>query len=295
MYSQPINDETVVASGTFTSDGQTLSHAVSGFSIYYEITGDGTADFFHYVSVDGENFVREDRAIKRGLTKTSGPGGDGKGMLYVPVMPCNAVKVEVVETAGANSIVVTAKLASRIGRFGDVPVYDGVTSAINTIGYEHHEIHSGSHFFVTGYQDLAANDVLDFTWLIPDTTKWVHWTFHIDTESETLWQIYENVVATNALANAVTPNNSNRNSTKSSGTTMKFEHQADLAAANADTNVTGGTLIASGISGSGKDAGQDKRSNEMIMKQATLYCLRATANAAGFVDFDMQWYEHTNR
>jgi len=29
----------------------------------------------------------------------------------------------------------------------------------------------------------------------------------------------------------------------------------------------------------------------IIMKQNTIYCLRATASAAGYIDFDMQWYE----
>lgn len=172
---------------------------------------------------------------------------------------------------------------------------DTATRTLQNIEYEHHEIHSGSHYFVTGYQDLSINNVLDFTWLMPNTTKWIHWTWHISTESETLWQIYENVSATNPLANAVTPLNSNRNSGNTSGTTMKYELQADLAAANADTDVSGGTLIASGVSGAGKDSGAVTRNHELVLDQSVLYCLRATANAAGNVSFDMQWYEHTDK
>ena len=172
---------------------------------------------------------------------------------------------------------------------------DGSTHAIETIGYEHHEIHSGSHYFVTGYQDLSINNVLDFTFQMPDTTKWIHWTWKISTESETLWQIYETAVATNPLANAVTPRNSNRNSGNTSGTTMKFELQTNLAGANADTNVTGATLIASSISGAGKESGMSNRTNELILKRNTLYCLRATATAADYISFDMEWYEHTDK
>ena len=35
--------------------------------------------------------------------------------------------------------------------------------------------------------------------------------------------------------------------------------------------------------------------NELVMKQNTLYCLRATATAAGYINFDMEWYEHTDK
>ena len=171
---------------------------------------------------------------------------------------------------------------------------DGATDSLQTIDYEHHEIHSGSHFFVVGVQTLAINNVLDFTWQIPNTTKWPHWTFKIDTESQTAWYVYEAAVATNPLANAVTPLNSDRNSLTASGTTMRYELQANLAAAHGDTDVSAATLILSGISGAGKTAGEYERNHEIIMKQNTLYCLRAVATAAGYINFDMQWYEHTS-
>jgi hypothetical protein len=175
------------------------------------------------------------------------------------------------------------------------PRIDASTHSIQTINYEHHEIHSGSHYTVRGYQDLAVNNVLDFTWLMPNTTKWIHWNWSIETESETLWQMYETAVATNPLANAVTPLNNNRNSANTSGTTMKFEKQTNLADANADTDVSGATLIGSGISGDSRTAGRVDRSSELILKQNTLYCLRAAATAAGYVNFTMSWYEHTDR
>lgn len=188
-----------------------------------------------------------------------------------------------------------------VARFGsgasdyEVPRIDASTHSLEGIDYEHHEIHSGSHYYVGGYQDLAINNILDFTWLMPNTTKWIHWSWNISVESEMLWQIYETAVATNPLANPVTPLNNNRNSGNTSGTTMKLELQANLAAANADTDVTGATLIDSGLAGAGRDAGAAVREHELMMKQNTLYCLRATANAAGFINFNMQWYEHTDK
>lgn len=172
---------------------------------------------------------------------------------------------------------------------------DASTQSLQIIDYEHHEIHSGSHYFVSGYADLAINNVLDFTWLMPNTTKWIHWTWEIDVESETNWLVYETAVETNPLANSITPRNSNRNSGNTSGTTMKYELHANLAAANTDTDVTTATLLESGISGSGKGGlGNNKRASEIVMKQNTLYCLRAIASAAGYINFNMQWYEHTD-
>lgn len=185
------------------------------------------------------------------------------------------------------------------GRISDTAIrearIDSSTHSLQTIAYEHHEIHSGSHYFVDGYQDLAINEVLDFTLLTPDTTKWTHWSWHITVESETAWLVYEGAVETNPLANAITPYNSNRNSSNTSNLTMKYEKQANLAAANADTNIGGALLIQSGIVGAGKESGSASRQNEIILKQNTLYCLRAVATVAGYINFNMQWYEHTDK
>ena len=176
-------------------------------------------------------------------------------------------------------------------------VLDTITGAFKTITHPHHEIHGGSHYFVQSYADIpGVDDVLDFSWQMPNTTKWSHWTWSIFTEKAITWLVYENaVVGTAALANTITPLNSNRNSTNTSGTTMKYEIQADLAAANADMVVTGATLLASGKLGDNRTGGFDSREHEIIMKQNTLYCLRALASAAGYINFDMDWYEHTNR
>ena len=170
---------------------------------------------------------------------------------------------------------------------------DDSTASIQTIEYEHHEIHSGSHYFVVGYADLAINHVLQFTWQMPNTTKWIHWKWSISTESETLWQVYEGGSITNALANEITPLNSNRNSANTSGTTMRYEDHANLADAN--TDVTPTTLIQSGISGAGKTGGSEEPSHELVLDQNALYVLRATATAAGFINFSMEWYEHTDK
>jgi len=171
---------------------------------------------------------------------------------------------------------------------------DRATNTLQIIDYAHHEMHSGSHFFLSGHIDLAINHVLDFTMVTPNTTKWAHWLWKIDTKSEANWFVYENAVITNPLANSLTPFNNNRNSATASGLTFKYEDQANLAAANADTDVTTATVLESGISGAGKGAGFDSRVNEIILGQNKIYCLRAIATAAGYIDFFMSWYEHTD-
>ena len=188
---------------------------------------------------------------------------------------------------------IAGRWGSGAGELDDVRI-DASTNSLQTVDYEHHEIHAGSHYFVVGYQDLSINNVLDFTWQMPDTAVWTHWTWSISPESETLWQVYEGAVATNPLT-AVTPYNSNRNSANASGTTMRSDLHANLSAANDDTDVSGATLLASGIVGSGRDGGEAQRSHEIILDQNGLYCLRATASAAGYVNFEMQWYEHTDK
>ncbi len=173
---------------------------------------------------------------------------------------------------------------------------DGSTNSLQIVDYEHHEIHSGSHYFIVGYQTLASGNVLQFTWQTPNTTKWIHWTWDIDVEAETIWQVYEGGTINSALANAVTPYNSNRNSANTSGTTMRFELHGNLAAADADVDVSGATLLGTGVAGSGrKIGGNAMRSNELMMKQNTLYVLRAVEVDPGYINFNMQWYEHTDK
>ena len=215
----------------------------------------------------------------------------------------DAVNVEQIVDAttnldGKEGLVTASVLFGRVDDTKFLPLkVDPSTQSLQIMDYEHHEIHGGSHYFVVGYQDLSVNQVLDFTWLMPNTTKWIHWTFELDVEDETEWLVYEGATATNPLANTVTPLNSNRNSANTSGTTMKYEVQTNLAAANADTSVGGATLIMSGLAGSKTSStaiGAANRQQEVIMKQNTLYCLRAIAGAAGYINFKMEWYEHTN-
>jgi hypothetical protein len=172
---------------------------------------------------------------------------------------------------------------------------DSATNTLQVIDYDHHEIHSGSAYFVSDVADLAINNVYDVQFQTPDTTKWIHFTFLLDAENETEWYVYEDVTFT-VTGTTITPFNNNRNSANTSGTIIYQQSNTSLANANADTNITGSTTLLHGIIGSGRNShGADERGDEVILKQNTKYCFRAIATVAGYIDFDMDWYEHTNK
>lgn len=173
--------------------------------------------------------------------------------------------------------------------------YDKITKTLNTIDYAHHEIHAGSFYSIDTVVDLAGSAILDVRITTPDITTWTHMTFSLNCESETDWELYEDAVISTAGTN-LTAINHNRNSANTTGNTIDSIENADLTAADADTDVSGATKIAKGKIGAGnKSVASAQRNTEIILKQGTTYTFRITATAAGYTDFIMNWYEHTNK
>lgn len=171
---------------------------------------------------------------------------------------------------------------------------DASTGALPTLTDPHHEIHNGNMFSYIEVEDLALNNVVDIQITTPNTTKWAHFTFSFDTESETEWWLWENVTI-NVAGTAVTEINLNRNSATVNTTTLAKITNTTLANANADTAVAAATQIAHGISGSGRKAlGSATHENEVMLKQNEDYTLRFEATAAGYVSWNISWYEHTD-
>ena len=131
---------------------------------------------------------------------------------------------------------------------------DSSTESLQTIEYEHHEIHAGSGFHCIEVVDLAINNTRDVQIVTPDSTKWAHMLAAVDTESETEWFLYENVVINNT-GTACGIINQNRNSAKTSILSIFAIDNNSVADANVDTNISGATTIYHQITGSGKDAG----------------------------------------
>lgn len=110
----------IAASATEYSDITDISHSNGFFSLQVAITGDGTVKLGYIVSNTGEDFTAPEGEysgsnfveIMSGLTKTSGPGSDGKVLIQFSPHFARYYKIVAIETGGANSVTVTANLAT---------------------------------------------------------------------------------------------------------------------------------------------------------------------------------------
>ena len=104
---------TVALSTTQTSSVIDLANVRGYFSVQYLITGDGTITLSYTLSNDGSTYLlpSADSDIATGLTKTSGPGSDGKDIIMFNPSIARFMKITATETGGANSAVVTVNTA----------------------------------------------------------------------------------------------------------------------------------------------------------------------------------------
>ncbi len=90
---------------------------------------------------------------------------------------------------------------------------DASTEALETINYEHHEIHSGSHYYIEGHITLANGGVLYTKIETPNTNKWAHFTWKISSNGILESTLYE--CPTGGMANGsratIHANNRNKN------------------------------------------------------------------------------------
>ena len=103
MHQTVMNAEAIAASGTFTSDAISLGVNERALGLYYVITGTGTVTFNYLATVDGINYVTKQIAAD----KTA-----GADILEVDAVPCEAIKIQAVETGAANAVTITAKLCA---------------------------------------------------------------------------------------------------------------------------------------------------------------------------------------
>jgi len=171
---------------------------------------------------------------------------------------------------------------------------DASTHSLQTVTYEHHEIHGGSHFFAEHGFDLSAADYMDVIITTPDTTKWSHITYELECEDETLWMIYEGGTVLTA-GTTVTAINNNRNSSKTAGTTVTYVQGENEATTATYTSTASATRLALGTVASFKAGGNTTRDHEIVLKQNETYVFRAIATSAGWVSFNAEWYEHTDK
>jgi hypothetical protein len=178
---------------------------------------------------------------------------------------------------------------------GRSPKTDGITRALMTMDYAHHEMHSGSFYFVKGWSDVdGAGTNLDFLWVVPDSTAWPHSQWSLAGEAEFTLYLYEGVTTANN-GSGVATRNANRNHADASG--VLAYSAPTLSTGTLGDGANGGTLIWSGKIGSGRNATSGRNTNhELIGRQNTKYWFRITKEASGtaWLDYEFNWYEHTN-
>lgn len=180
---------------------------------------------------------------------------------------------------------------------------DRTTNATNIIDYPHHEIHSGSRFYVRySVADLGAlttpNDAITLDFTTPDTAKWGH--FQFEAVGSGGWQVR---LVEAPTGGAVTPTgqlpilNHDRNSLNES----TFTDGATAGQVNYDSTLATGGVVLWEDYLPGANTNQNKSGDatgsrdELILKQNTKYqfSIYGTDNLPASLHID--WYEHTNK
>jgi hypothetical protein len=113
---KPLYKSAIAASGSWTSETIDLAKLSNEYklSLQANITGDGTVTIDILASNDGVNFVDTGTDVFTTVTKTSGPGSDGK---LAPVIITTAMlkysryfRIRATETVGANTVTVDLSL-----------------------------------------------------------------------------------------------------------------------------------------------------------------------------------------
>lgn len=169
---------------------------------------------------------------------------------------------------------------------------DGVTTALKIIDYVHHEIHDGSYFEYINAVDLAGAATVSFVVVTPDTTKYAHFGFRIESELECDLQMFEGAtgITNGSLVSAPAVIAANRN--------MSDVHTTLIYTGPTLGGGSKGTLIARWHTGSGKvTGGSAGRDTEIILKRNTKYWFDLTNVAdpqTNFISWTVGWYEHTH-
>ena len=167
---------------------------------------------------------------------------------------------------------------------------DKATNTIQTIDYEHHEIHAGSHFFYYDYDnDVDTAGPKYYRLTTPNTTAWAHIIFTVYSEGVGTWQLFENPTV-NAAGTTATVFNSDRNSVTAAGLVVAYD----------PTSTADGTQIkvwrtGSGTTGPSRVGGEARSTLEVILKQNEDYFLKFTPDADNTkTKIQLLWYEHQN-
>ena len=172
----------------------------------------------------------------------------------------------------------------------DDSITDGSTSAIKTITYPHHEIHSGSSYHASDVQSVSTTTI---KWQVttPDSLAYAHMIFNVECTGEMLVIVTEGSDRTDGTA--LSEINRNRVGTPAAAGTIVTRTPTGGDTDGATTILT--TRVGStGVGSKTLSGGGARGTNEYILKPNTKYVVSVTTYAAVFVSLELDWYEHTN-
>ncbi len=167
-------------------------------------------------------------------------------------------------------------------------VLEPTTHAVPVLDYSHAELHSGSDYVVRNTALLTKNTSKDILIITPNTLKWAHMVYGYESTDSAIQAFFYEAPTWSATGTVDGVRNRNRNFLDNN-TTLVY---------NDPTITATGTLLTQKWIGSGKNSGGDTRETaEFILKQNTAYLLRFTeVNVANtHINWELDWYEHTNK
>ena len=98
-----MDSRVIAASATSYSAVVGLADRMTSHAIQYIITGDGTCSITTYTGIGPDDWIKNS-TVATGLTKTSGPGSDGKDTIPLTLKPGEQFRVGVEETGTSESV-----------------------------------------------------------------------------------------------------------------------------------------------------------------------------------------------
>ena len=225
----------------------------------------------------------------RDLTHVSDSVKIGDGTDLVDVI---AVGDDTTDLDDANALVTNAVLNGRISNTETRPLrIDSSTHSIQTIEYEHHEIHSGSSFVCA---DLRNVSTATFKWQVttPGGTKYAHMVFDIDCTGEMTVLVTEG--SDRVDGTALVEINRNRVGTPT-GATVIVTHTPTGGETDGAITLINHRSGATGVGSKTISSGGLRGGNEFVLKPSTKYVISVTTYANVWVSLDIDWYEHEDK
>jgi len=169
---------------------------------------------------------------------------------------------------------------------------DASTNSIQTIEYEHHEIHGGSTYSMFRSDTLATNDVVQLYWSTPASDQEQHVVFEWYGAGAVSVSLLENISYSSGGTAFTGVNHNRRGTPGTSNCTLKVGSNGALSDS---ISYTGGTTIMTVNSGAGRQVpGGGSHAEEFIFERELDYLLELTAVGNNIIcQLSATWYEHT--